>query len=103
MPGFGLYSSSKAPGNYLVGVLAQELGHRDVTVNAVLASATEGAGYFTQTRDGDRVGDMVQGASPIGSRMGTGDDIADAVEYLTGPLARWVSGQQLVVAGGQVS
>src|ERR1039457_2392917 len=49
--GFGLYASSKLPASYLVGVLAQEIGERGVTVNAVIASATEGAGYFTVGSD----------------------------------------------------
>ena len=37
---------------------------------------------------------------PIGSRMGTVDDVADAVEFFTSKLARWTSGQQLLVSGG---
>ncbi len=45
--GFGLYASSKLPAGYLVGVLAQEIGEREVTVNAVIATATDGAGYFS--------------------------------------------------------
>jgi len=47
VPSFGLYASSKLTANYLVGVLAHEVGGRGVTVNAVLASATDGAGYLS--------------------------------------------------------
>jgi 3-oxoacyl-[acyl-carrier protein] reductase len=32
--------------------------------------------------------------------MGTVDDVADAAEYLSSDLARWVSGQSLLVSGG---
>jgi len=49
--GFGLYASSKLQASYLVGVLAQEIGERGVTVNAVIASGTKGAGYFTVGND----------------------------------------------------
>jgi 3-oxoacyl-[acyl-carrier protein] reductase len=102
--GFGLYASSKFPAGYLVGVLAQEIGERGVTVNAVLAHATEGAGYFSTNNDGanedDPLRTLVQNVSPHGSRMGTVDDVADAVEFFTGKLARWISGQQLLVSGG---
>jgi 3-oxoacyl-[acyl-carrier protein] reductase len=98
--GFGLYASSKLPASYLVGVLAQEIGERGVTVNAVIASATEGAGYFTVGNDDSPLRSRVQNASPLGARMGTVDDVADAVEFFTGKLARWISGQQLLVSGG---
>jgi len=99
--GFGLYASSKLVGNYLVGVLAQEIGERDVTVNTILASATDGAGYFSAGADNDELCTLVQNASPLGSRMGSVDDVSDAVEFFVGPLARWVSGAQLLVSGGQ--
>ena len=98
--GFGLYASSKLPGNYLVGVLAQEIGKRGITVNTVIAPATDGAGYFTERNDDDQLRALAQNASPLGSRMGTVDDVADAVEFFTGKLSRWISGAQLLVSGG---
>lgn len=98
--GFGLYASSKLVGNYLVGVLAQEIGEREVTVNTILASATDGAGYFSAGADNDELRTLVQNASPLG-RMGSVDDVSDAVEFFIGPLSRWVSGAQLLVSGGQ--
>jgi 3-oxoacyl-[acyl-carrier protein] reductase len=73
--GFGLYASSKLPANYLVGVLAQEIGKRGVTVNAVIAAATDGTGSFTERNDDDPLRALVQNASPLGSRMGTVDDV----------------------------
>lgn len=99
-PGFGLYTSSKLPPSFLVGILAQEIGERDVTVNAVIPTATDGAGYFSPGNDDSQLRSLVQNASPLGSRMGTVDDVADAVEFFTGTLARWISGQQLLVSGG---
>jgi 3-oxoacyl-[acyl-carrier protein] reductase len=99
--GFGLYASSKLVGSYLTGVLAQEVGARGVTVNTVVASATEGAGYFSTVSDSDPLRALVQDASPLGSRMGSVEDVADAVEFFVGPLSRWVSGAQLLVSGGQ--
>jgi 3-oxoacyl-[acyl-carrier protein] reductase len=90
--GFGLYASSKLPASYLVGVLAQEIGERGVTVNAVIASATKGAGCFTVGNDDSPLRSRVQNASPLGSRMGSVDDVANAVEFFTGKLARWTAG-----------
>jgi 3-oxoacyl-[acyl-carrier protein] reductase len=101
--GFGLYASSKLPAAYVVGVLAQEVGARAVTVNTVIPTATDGAGYFAEAGEDDPLRTLVQGASPIGSRMGSVTDVADAVEFFVSDLARWVSGQQLLVSGGAVS
>ena len=101
--GFGLYTASKLPATFLVGVLAQEIGERGITVNTVTVTATDGAGYFTNTKIDDPLRPLVQNASPIGSRMGSVDDVADAVEFFTGNLARWISGQQLLVSGGAPS
>lgn len=98
--GFGLYTTSKLPAAFLVGILAQEIGERGITINTVIATATDGAGYFTDTNDDNPLRPRLQNASPIGSRMGTVDDVADAVEFFTSKLARWTSGQQLLVSGG---
>ena len=101
--GFGLYSSSKLPASFLVKVLAQEVGSRDITVNAVIATATDAAGYFSSDDDPNQIRRLVEHASPLGARMGSVDDIADAVELFTSPLTRWISGQQLLVSGGAPS
>ncbi len=94
----GAYSSSKTPGQFLVEVLAKEIGARGVTVNSILPTAIEGAGVFT---DGvrDEVLQFVRTSRPI-QRMGTLDDVADAAEYLASDLAGFVSGQHLLVSGG---
>ncbi|RCK71201.1 SDR family NAD(P)-dependent oxidoreductase [Desertihabitans brevis] len=102
-PGFALYSASKLPANFLVSVLAQEIGERGVTVNTVIPTATDGAGYFTENDADDPLRQFVQNASPLGSRMGSVEDVADAVEFFAGDLARWISGQQLLVSGGAPS
>ncbi len=97
-PGMGVYGSSKVPGQFLVEVLAKEVGARGVTVNSILPTATEGAGVFT---DGvaEEVADLVLSVRPL-RRMGTIDDVADAAEYLASDLAGFVSGQHLLVSGG---
>lgn len=85
------------------GAVAQEIGERVVTVNAVIPTATDGAGYFTESKADDPLRQLVQKASPLGSRMGAVDDVADTVEFFTGKLTRWISGQQLLVSGGALS
>ena len=101
--GFGLYSASKLPASFLVRVLAQEIGERAITVNAVIPTATDGAGYFGGGEEAEELRAVLKNASPIGGRMGSVEDVADAVEFFTGRLSRWISGQQLLVSGGAPS
>jgi 3-oxoacyl-[acyl-carrier protein] reductase len=98
LPGRALYGGSKIAAQFLVQVLAKEVGHRGVAVNSILPTAIEGAGVFT---DGVRseVREFVKSFRPI-QRMGTVEDVADAAEYLAGDLSGFVSGQHLMVSGG---
>ncbi|RIV34531.1 glucose 1-dehydrogenase [Micromonospora radicis] len=98
-PGMGLYASSKSAAEQLTGILALELGSRDITVNTILPCAIGGAGVFSEVTPGDQFHQM-NAERPLGGRPGTPDDVADAAEYLAGNLAAWVSGHTLVVAGG---
>jgi 3-oxoacyl-[acyl-carrier protein] reductase len=100
VPGYGLYGSSKMAPRYAVEVLAQEIGHRGVTVNTILPTAIEGAGVFTEYDPNHPVRQLFAQTRPIGKRMGTVDDVADAAEYLASDLAGWVSGQTLLISGG---
>lgn len=100
LPGAGLYGSSKMAARYLVEVLAAEVGHRGVTVNTIIPTAIEGAGIFTGIADDDPFKRSMARYRPIGGRMGTPRDVADAAEYFASDLAAWVSGQYLVIAGG---
>jgi 3-oxoacyl-[acyl-carrier protein] reductase len=100
VPGYGLYGSSKMAPRYAVEVLAQEIGHRGVIVNTILPTAIEGAGVFTEYDPNYPVRRLFAQTRPIGKRMGTVDDVADAAEYLASDLAGWVSGQTLLISGG---
>lgn len=52
LPGLALYGGSKVAPKFLVEVLAKEIGHRGVTVNSILPTATEGAGDSILPTDG---------------------------------------------------
>jgi 3-oxoacyl-[acyl-carrier protein] reductase len=89
-----VYLGSKGAVEQFVRGLAQELGDREITVNAVLPGFTD-TGMLP---DRDRA--MAESRSPFG-RMGQPSDVGDVVAFLAGPDARWVTGQ-LVGAGGGV-
>ncbi|RSM90469.1 KR domain-containing protein [Kibdelosporangium aridum] len=98
LPGHALYGASKAAVQFAVEVLAKEIGHRGVTVNSILPTATEGAGVFTGTVR-EEIAEYVRTLRPI-QRMGTTEDVANAAEYLAGDLATFISGQHLLITGG---
>ncbi|WP_394841755.1 SDR family oxidoreductase [Pendulispora brunnea] len=98
LPGRALYGGSKIGAQFLVEVLAKEIGARGVTVNSILPTAIEGAGVFTGGVR-EEIRQFVQSFRPI-QRMGTMDDIANAAEYLASDLASFVSGQHLLISGG---
>jgi NAD(P)-dependent dehydrogenase (short-subunit alcohol dehydrogenase family) len=98
-PGLGAYSIGKAALEMFVQVAADELGAAGIRVNAVRPGLTRS----------DRTAGMVaseavlasyRAQTPLG-RFGEGEDIAQAVRYLAGPEASWVTGQSFAVDGGQ--
>ena len=97
MPGHGLYGGSKMAPRFLVEVLAKEIGHRGVTVNSILPTATEGAGRHAEPRP--EIADFIKNFMPM-NRVGTVADSANAAEYLASELASFVSGQHLLLSGG---
>jgi 3-oxoacyl-[acyl-carrier protein] reductase len=96
--GHALYGGSKVAPRFLVEVLAKELGSRGITVNSIQPTAISGAGV---SANGLRPAaqQFVDQFNPM-KRAGTLQDVADAVEYLAGPLAGFVSGQHLLLTGG---
>jgi NAD(P)-dependent dehydrogenase (short-subunit alcohol dehydrogenase family) len=96
-PGTAAYGAAKAGLLNLTQTLAMEWGPK-VRVNAIVAGliATEAAaGHYGGAEGVARVGAML----PLG-RMGSPQDIAEAVLYLASPAAAYVSGAQLAVHGG---
>jgi 3-oxoacyl-[acyl-carrier protein] reductase len=95
-PGQANYAAAKAGVAGMTRALAREVGSRNVTVNCV-------APGFIAT-------DMTEGLSeaqraallaqvPVG-RLGSADEVANAVAFLASPGAGYITGEQLHVNGG---
>ena len=92
------YAASKAGLIGLTKTLARELASRNITVNAV-------APGFISTDMTEVLPENVKTAViqqiPL-ARFGEPDDIASAVAFLSGPEAKYITGQTLTVDGGMV-
>ena len=98
-PMTGPYAAAKAGMINLTQTLALELAPRGIRVNTVSPGPVATEAYAEVLGVSDQY-DALARSIPLG-RMGTPDDIAGAVVYLASPAASWVTGQNLLVAGGR--
>jgi 3-oxoacyl-[acyl-carrier protein] reductase len=97
LPGYGAYAASKAAVEGMTLILARELRGRDVTVNTIAPGPTA-TDLFLDGKSEEQVAALA--AAPPLERLGTPEDIAAAVAFLTGPDGRWINGQVLRANGG---
>jgi 3-oxoacyl-[acyl-carrier protein] reductase len=97
-PGWTHYGASKAGQLGFMRTAAIELAPRAITVNAVLPGniVTEGLASL-----GDNYASGMTSAIPMG-RLGTVDEIGYAALFLATDEAAYITGQTIVVDGGQV-
>jgi len=99
-PLLGAYCVGKAGIEMLVKVAADELGASNVRVNGIRPGLVDTELVAGVTATPAVLNDYLA-QMPI-SRVGTPDDIAEAVRYLAGPESSWVTGQLLGVDGGHM-
>ncbi len=94
------YCASKAGLLQLTKCLALELAPR-IRVNCLIPGMTGTDELVTRFHldDPAALADVVAGIPQ--ARIGTTDDIADALEFLVGPGSAYLTGQKLIVDGGQ--
>ena len=95
-PGQANYAAAKAGVAGMTRALARELGSRGVTVNCVAPGfiATDMTDTLTETQKGALLAQI-----PVG-RLGTPQEVADAVLFLAAPAAGYITGTELHVNGG---
>lgn len=97
-PGQANYSASKAGLIGFTRTTAKEVASRNIQVNAVAPGFIETA-MTDALKEEHRQGILQR--IPAG-RLGSPDDIANAVVFLSSPLSDYITGQVLTVDGGMV-
>jgi NAD(P)-dependent dehydrogenase (short-subunit alcohol dehydrogenase family) len=95
------YSAAQAGRHALTKNLAIELAADAIRVNAVALAFVETPAYerFMTPEEAQAVLDSVDGFHPLG-RRGQPEDVAEAVLFLAGDGARWITGTTLPIDGG---
>jgi len=97
LPGYSHYTASKGGVAGFIRTAAVELAKYKININAVEPGniITEGFNELGQ----DHINNMVR-AVPLG-RLGTPEDVAHAMLFLASKEASYITGQSLIVDGGQ--
>ena len=106
MPRRAMYSASKHAAVGLTQSMAMELAPRGVTVNAVCPGATDTtrrqAAVEAKAASGEPPKSYGGASTPPVGRIGTPDDVANAVVFLASPASSYITGQSLMVNGGTI-
>ena len=99
LSGYSVYDATKGALEQLVRIVAHELGGRGITVNAIAPGATA-----TETYASGRGEELVARFAAMSAfgRLGSVEEIAEAVTFLATDAARWITGQVIRVNGGTV-
>ncbi|WP_248929165.1 SDR family oxidoreductase [Paenibacillus hamazuiensis] len=98
LPGILAYSMTKGAINTLTLALANQLGPRGITINAIQPGfvATDMNAGMYHDPDGRKYGADFS----IFGRWGQPEDVADIAAFLASPDSRWITGQLIDASGG---
>lgn len=100
-PDRAAYCASKFAVIGLTQTMAQELGDKSITVNAVCPGAIETSRAKAREARGDAPDPARRGMiAPSVPRAGTPEEIARTVAFLAAPEAGYITGQSIMVDGG---
>jgi len=99
-PGGSVYSATKAAVDAITKSLSKELGPKKIRVNSLNPGMIETEGVHAAGILGTDFHKQILAQTPLG-RIGQPQDIGKVAAFLASDDAGWVSGQILLVAGGQ--
>jgi len=98
-PTGSVYSATKAAVDAVTKSLAKELGSRKIRINSLNAGMVETEGFHAAGIAESDFREQVEAQTPLG-RIGQPEDIASVAVFLASADSGWVTGQTLVVSGG---
>lgn len=103
LPGFAVYAATKAAVRSLARSWTTDLKARDIRVNTISPGVVPTEGYSHEQKLSDKdIADYVERVSteiPAG-RVGTAEDIANALVFLASDASAYIRGIDLIVDGG---
>lgn len=93
-------SASKAAVDAITKVLCKELGPRKIRVNSLNPGVITTEGFISGGLADSPMQKHYVEVTPLG-RMGEPDDVALPVVFLASDDSRWISGELIIVAGGE--
>ncbi len=99
-PNTGPYGASKAALINLTATMAAELAPAGIRVNAISPGMVPTDSFYDVLEFTEDDLPALARTVPLG-RMGTPEDMAQAVLYFCSPASSWVTGQNLLVGGGR--
>jgi 3-oxoacyl-[acyl-carrier protein] reductase len=99
-PNGAVYSATKAAVDAITTSLAKELGARKIRVNSLNPGMIETEGFHTAGIAGSDLHKTIEAQTPLG-RIGQPDDIGPVAVFLASEDSRWITGQAILVSGGQ--
>jgi 3-oxoacyl-[acyl-carrier protein] reductase len=100
VPGGSVYSATKAAVDAVTVSLSQELGPKKIRVNSLNPGMVETEGTHTAGIIDSDFQKRTEAGTPLG-RIAQPDDIGKTAVFFASDDSGWVTGQTLIVAGGQ--
>ena len=94
-----VYSATKAAVDSITQSLAKELGPRKIRVNAINPGMVQTEGWYAAGFVENGMAKQVEAQTPLG-RLGLPEDIAPAAVFFASSDASWITGETLLIAGG---
>jgi 3-oxoacyl-[acyl-carrier protein] reductase len=94
-----VYTATKGAVDAITGVLAKELGPRNIRVNSINPGGVETEGTHTAGIIGSDFEKFMVSQTPLG-RLGQPEDIAPVAVFLASDDAKWLTGEHLLASGG---
>ena len=100
LPGASVYSATKGAVDAVTKSLAKELGARHIRVNSLNPGMVETEGVHAAGFIGTDFEKQLAAQTPLG-RIGQPQDIGKVAAFLASDDAGWITGEVLLVSGGQ--